>query len=115
MSLYDWNSVPLEQLSPLLSRRVIHTPGLTIAKLKLLKGAVVPLHSHVNEQVTTMDSGSLLFELAGEEVIVRAGQSLTIPPHAPHRVEALEDSEATDVFTPARKDWIRGDDAYLRK
>jgi hypothetical protein len=30
-------------------------------------------------------------------------------------VEALEDSLATDLFTPAREDWIRGDDAYLRK
>jgi unsaturated pyranuronate lyase len=28
---------------------------------------------------------------------------------------ALEDSMAVDLFTPQREDWIRGDDAYLRK
>jgi hypothetical protein len=30
-------------------------------------------------------------------------------------VEALEDTVALDIFTPAREDWIRGDDAYLRR
>jgi quercetin dioxygenase-like cupin family protein len=114
MSLYNWSAIPLEQLGPLFSRQVIHTSRLTIAKLVLKKGAVVPLHHHENEQVTTMQSGALRFEIAGESVIVRGGESLCIPPNAPHRVEALEDSLATDVFTPPREDWIRGDDAYLR-
>ena len=39
---------------------------------------------------------------------------VAIPPNAPHLVEALEDSLATDLFSPIREDWIRGDDAYLR-
>jgi quercetin dioxygenase-like cupin family protein len=39
---------------------------------------------------------------------------MQIPPDAPHRVEALEDSVAIDLFAPPRLDWIRGDDAYLR-
>jgi hypothetical protein len=30
-------------------------------------------------------------------------------------VEALEDTVAVDVFSPVREDWIRGDDAYLRR
>jgi hypothetical protein len=29
-------------------------------------------------------------------------------------VEALEDSQATDLFSGRREDWISGDDAYLR-
>ena len=44
----------------------------------------------------------------------RAGEVLVIPPDLPHRVEALEESLATDLFTPRREDWITGDDAYLR-
>jgi quercetin dioxygenase-like cupin family protein len=115
MPNYNWAEIPLEQLTPLLSRRVIHTPALTIAKLTLLKGAIVPLHHHVNEQVTMMQSGALRFEMEGRDVIVRGGEALCIPPDVPHLVEALEDSEATDVFTPPRQDWIGGDDSYLRK
>jgi quercetin dioxygenase-like cupin family protein len=101
-------------LTDLLSRQVIHASGATIARISLKKGAVVALHSHVNEQVTMLLSGALQFEMAGEKFVIRGGDVLVIPPDVPHRVEALEDSQATDLFTPAREDWIRGDDAYLR-
>jgi len=114
MERYNWREIPEEKLSDLLSRQVIHSPGSTIARISLKKGAVVPLHSHVNEQVTMLASGALEFEMAGEKFVVRSGDVVVIPPAAPHRVEALEDSLATDLFTPAREDWIRGDDAYLR-
>jgi quercetin dioxygenase-like cupin family protein len=115
MDLYNWARIPEEKLNPLLSRQVIHTPQMTIARIRLARGAVVPLHEHANEQVTMMESGALRFEIAGEEVVVRGGEALRIPPHAPHLVETLEDSVAIDLFTPVREDWIRGDDAYLRK
>lgn len=115
MDQYNWDAIPEEKLSETASRRVIHTDGMTIARLRLRKGAIVPLHHHVNEQVTMLESGALRFEVAGKEVTLKAGDVLRIPPHAPHLVETLEDSLAVDVFTPARQDWIRGDDAYLRK
>jgi quercetin dioxygenase-like cupin family protein len=115
MDVYNWSRIPEEKLNPLIIRQVIHTPQMTIARLRLSKGAVVPVHDHANEQVTMMESGALRFEIAGEEVVLRAGDALRIPPHAAHRVETLEDSVVVDLFTPAREDWIRGDDAYLRK
>lgn len=115
MDRYNWSELPFEQLNPLVSRQAIHTAGMTIARLLLKKGAVVPLHQHPNEQVTMLKSGSLLFEMGGQEIVVNAGDVLHIPPGLPHRVVALEDSMATDLFTPPRQDWIDGDDAYLRK
>jgi quercetin dioxygenase-like cupin family protein len=115
MNVYDWNTMPEERLNPMVTRRVVHTERMTIAKLKLSKGAIVPLHHHENEQVTMMDNGALRFEIGGRDIIVRGGESLVIPSNVPHLVEALEDSVATDLFTPPRQDWISGDDAYLRK
>jgi quercetin dioxygenase-like cupin family protein len=114
MMVHDWTAAPGEQLTPLLSRQVIHCTTLTIARLHLQKGAVVPMHHHVNEQVTTIERGRLRFQIGGQEIELAAGQSLVIPPDLPHSVEALEDSTALDVFSPAREDWQRGDDAYLR-
>lgn len=102
-------------MNPLLSRRVIHTEQMTIAHMWLGKGAVVPMHNHVNQQVTMLTSGALEFEMGGQSFVLKAGDVLVIPPNLPHRVVALEDSTATDLFTPSREDWIRGDDAYLRK
>ena len=87
---------------------------MTVARIRLLKGAVVPMHHHVNEQISMIEYGRLRFVVAGEERILTAGEALAIPPNAPHLVEALEDSLATDLFAPVREDWIRGDDAYLR-
>lgn len=115
MERYNWADIKEEQLNTLLSRRVVHTPQTTIARITVLKGAVVPLHQHLNEQVSMVESGVLQFDMTGEEFILRAGDILVIPPNTPHRVEALEDSVAMDLFIPAREDWIRGDDTYLRK
>jgi quercetin dioxygenase-like cupin family protein len=65
--------------------------------------------------MTWLVSGRLRFEMQGEEIFLGPGDVLVIPPNVPHLVETLEDSVATDIFSPARADWISGDDAYLRK
>ena len=109
-----WEDIPEEQLNARVTRRVVHTETMTVARIGLAKGAIVPLHSHPNEQIMTVNSGRLLVRIGGEEITVKAGQMLPIPGNLPHEVEALEDSVATDLFSPRREDWIRGDDAYLR-
>ena len=114
MTLHDWSAIAAEELNPLVSRKCVHTERMTIARLYLKAGAVVPEHSHENEQVSTVISGKLTFYLGGREIVVAAGESLQIPPHLPHKVVAEEDSEALDLFAPCREDWKRGDDAYLR-
>jgi quercetin dioxygenase-like cupin family protein len=115
MSPLRWIDVPSEQMNPELARQVIHAERVTIARLTLRKGAVVPRHSHNNEQITLLQEGKLRFLFDDAEFTISAGGVMPIPPDAPHRVEALEDSVAIDVFVPVRADWIRGDDAYLRR
>ena len=115
MQVYQWDQVPKEQMSPVFSRQVIHSDTMTVARVYLKKGCAVPEHSHHNEQLTMMEKGALRFVLAGVEKVLRGGEVLRIPAHVPHSAEALEDSIATDLFSPPREDWIRGDDSYLRK
>ncbi len=111
---YNWTEIPEEQMNPTVSRQVIHAETMTVARIRLSKGAVVPLHHHVNEQISMVERGVMRFVISGEERILRTGETIAIPPNAPHLVEALEDSLAVDVFSPVREDWIRCDDAYLR-
>jgi quercetin dioxygenase-like cupin family protein len=88
-----------------------------IAHVYLATGAIVPKHSHHNEQITYILEGRLRFWFGddeSEQLDVGAGEVLTIPPHLPHRAEALEDTLDVDVFTPPRADWLSGDDSYLR-
>jgi quercetin dioxygenase-like cupin family protein len=118
MDQYNWATIPCEQLNPNTVRQAIHTERMTIAKLRMRQGTIVPLHHHENEQVTMLHSGALRFlfggSAEGREVIVRAGDVLQIPPNLPHMVEALEDSVAMDLFSGRREDWASGNDAYLR-
>ncbi len=115
MNLYRWSEIPKEQLNPLCARQVVHSERLTVARLYLAKGAIVPEHHHENEQLTTVEQGLLKMILGGVEHLVGAGESLVIAPNVPHRVETLEDTIAVDIFSPPREDWKRGDDAYLRR
>lgn len=105
MERYNWDEVQREELSPLITRQVIHTAFTTIVRVTFKCGAVVALHDHFHEQVTMLMSGRLRFDLDGEELVLEAGEVLRIAPNAPHRAEALEDSLGIDVFSPAREDW----------
>ncbi len=105
MQHYRWNEVEKKQINPLTIRQVIHGETMTIARFDLRKGAAVPEHSHHNEQIATVQSGSLRFTVAGEPVVLHAGESLCIPPHVPHSAEALEDSLVVETFSPPRDDW----------
>ena len=115
MKLHSWEEVELERLSDAVSRRVIHSERMTTARILVKKGGVVPRHSHENEQISHVLQGSLLFQFDDREVTARAGDLVEIASREPHRVVALEDSVAMDVFQPVRQDWIQGDDTYLRK
>jgi quercetin dioxygenase-like cupin family protein len=109
-----WKSVAIEDLNPLLKRHFIVGQNVMLARVLLKKGCIVPEHSHHNEQVTYILDGALKFWIDGKEIVVRSGEVLTIPPHMPHKAEALEDTIDLDVFNPPRADWINRTDQYLR-
>jgi unsaturated pyranuronate lyase len=109
-----WNTVELEELNPLLRRQFIVGRDIMVARVLMKKGCIVPEHSHVNEQVTYILEGALKFWIDGKEIVVHAGEVLTIPPNMPHRAEALEETVDLDVFNPPRADWMNKDDRYLR-
>jgi quercetin dioxygenase-like cupin family protein len=115
MQAYRWSEVSKEQVNPLMTRQMIHGETMTMARMEVRKGASVPEHQHHNEQITTVEKGRMRFLFSGKELILGAGESVHIPPNVPHSVEVLEDAVVLDLFSPPREDWIRGDDAYLRK
>lgn len=102
-----WSDLPAEPINALVSRRVLHTPAMTIIQLSYKQGGIVPLHHHVHEQVTMVLSGSVQMKMGGQAIVVAAGESLAVPSNAPHLAEALEDSTVVEVFVPARTDWIK--------
>ena len=115
---YRWDDMPKERLSDVLERRLITGNRMMLAHVYLKKGAIVPTHSHDNEQLTYILQGALRFWLGdnGErELVVGAGEVLYIPSNLPHKAEAVEDTLDVDVFSPPRQDWLNRTDDYLRE
>ena len=114
---FRWDDMPIEPVKEGLGRRLVTGERMMLAHIYLDKGAVVPLHSHDNEQLTYVLEGALHFwfgEDESEEIVVRAGEVLHIPSWLPHKALALEDTLDVDVFCPPRQDWLDGTDSYLR-
>lgn len=110
-----WSDEPVETVNPLFDRQYIVGDKVMVARILMKKGCLVPQHSHHNEQVSQVVSGSLRFSVDGKEIVVNAGDFLFIPPNVPHSAVALEDAISFDTFTPPREDWINKTDQYLRR
>jgi quercetin dioxygenase-like cupin family protein len=115
---FRWSDLPEERVTDVISRKLITGDQMMIAHVYLKKGALVPQHSHHNEQLTYIISGALQFWIGTdrvEEVVVRAGEVLHLPSNVPHEARALEDTLDVDVFSPPRQDWLDGTDSYFHK
>src|SRR5258705_732965 len=114
MEYQTWESVPLEVMSDMISRKVISGDKAMVAQVFLAKGAVVPEHHHESEQITYILEGALEFHIGGDVIVVGKGQVLLIPSNVPHKAIALEDTLDLDIFGPIRHDWLKKDDSYLQ-
>jgi quercetin dioxygenase-like cupin family protein len=64
-------------------------------------------HSHPHEQITYCLKGEVVFNLEGEETILRAGDQIYVPGNAKHSVNCLTASSILDAFTPVREDLVK--------
>jgi len=113
---FRWTDIPEERVTDMISRKLITGDGMMLAHVYLKKDALVPQHSHHNEQLTYIISGALHFYIGADrarEVVVRAGEVLHIPSNVVHEARALEDTLDVDIFNPPRQDWLDGTDSYF--
>lgn len=86
--------------------RAVHGERITLAVVELDGGAVVPEHSHENEQLGMVLEGSVSFRVADEERVLGPGGTWRIKSRTPHVVQAGPGGAVViDVFTPRRDDW----------
>ena len=86
--------------------RVVHGQRLTLGLVELDPGSVVPEHSHENEQLGILISGSCEFRVGDETRELGPGDTWSIPANTPHEVHTGPDGAVMiDVFAPVREDW----------
>ena len=118
VELLQWDDVPMETVNPSMRRQIITGELLTVARIYLKDGFLVPMHSHHNEQIRQVISGVLKFRLGedGDETIdVGPGQVIVIPANLPHEARVIGDVVETDMWAPRRDDWLNQTDDYLRQ
>ena len=115
MKAIAWRDVPEDRLIQGIRRRVVTGEKVMLGLLSFPKGATVPAHRHVSEQITHVLTGALRFVVEGAEVVVWQGETLHIPSNVEHSAEALAETQEIDAFSPIRADRLDGSDAYLRE
>lgn len=115
MGFYDLEKLKADEITELYSRKVALGENITIARIEVLKGATTQAHAHASEEVVIVLNGAWRFYMPDGEVTLIANQMLSIPPGIEHSSEALEDTVALDICTPARVDWLNGEDRFLHQ
>src|SRR2546428_13588525 len=67
VTFHRWDDIPREALSDVLARKLITGDRMMLAHVYLKKGAIVPRHSHENEQITYILEGGLRFWIGADE------------------------------------------------
>jgi quercetin dioxygenase-like cupin family protein len=102
----DVRSLPPQQIWDGILGRTVHGERVTLSLLELDAGAVVPEHSHENEQVGILLDGTVLFTVGGEQKELGRGSTWRILGNIPHSVEVGPDGAIiVEAFSPIRGDW----------
>jgi quercetin dioxygenase-like cupin family protein len=67
--------------------------------------AVVPAHSHPQEQIIYLIEGNIIVDVGGETHSLRAGEFVIVPGGVEHSAKVGPDSaRGLDIFSPVRED-----------
>lgn len=99
------HNIPPVEIKPGMKARFIHTEHTTLAYWEVEEGAILPMHSHFHEQVTTVTEGQFELTIGNDTQIYGPGFVAVIPPNVVHGGRALTACKIFDIFSPVREDY----------
>ncbi len=102
---FSSNELQEKEIVPGFFARMVHTDQLTLSKVRVTQGSILPEHSHPHQQITHLLKGTFKLVIGTEVRICEAGDIAVIPGNSPHSGEALTDCELIDIFHPVRVDY----------
>jgi len=94
-----------KDLAPGITGYYAHGDKVTFGLVELKKGSSVPLHHHINEQITYMIEGQLDMLIGGQAYSLSDSMYHVIHANVPHSAVAITDCKVIDVFNPVREDY----------
>jgi quercetin dioxygenase-like cupin family protein len=93
-------------VAPGISMRALVGTAAMMNWVTLEPGAVVPTHSHPNEQLGLVLEGAMELTIGDETRVLGPGDAYLAPPDVPHMATAQADGcLVLDVFAPPRADY----------
>lgn len=105
---HAWSDIPRREVQPGIKICLIEAEEMTMCDILFDRGATHDRHSHRAEQIVTVLEGALRVRMGDDEqgFDLRAGEVVHVPSEVPHAVEAIEDTHAIEVSSPAREDLV---------
>jgi unsaturated pyranuronate lyase len=108
-------SVPEEQITDKIRRRVVSGTQGTMVYWRMKAGAQAAAHKHPHEQFVWMIKGTMDFRIGDEKRTMKPGDVAVIPGGVEHEGYFTEDTEVVDFFAPVREDFLSGaPPSYMR-
>jgi len=105
MGFVKLKDLPRLEIAKGIRANAITTETVTVLHVKIDEDALLPEHSHYNEQVVNVIKGELELNVEGENYILKPGTSMILEPNQVHSGRAISACKVIDVFHPARKDF----------
>ena len=104
----DWSTIPIERIADGITRQMIHGDRLMVCRLTFAPKTITAIHTHVHEQMTIVERGSVDFFVEGRKHTVHAGSVLLFPSGIQHGATMLDDEVVLiDIFSPPREDFLQ--------
>ncbi len=95
-----------KEIVPGVQMRTFWGDKMLMAVVDLEINATVPLHSHPHEQCGTVLAGEMILTIAGEERILKPGDTYLIPGGVEHSARGGGiPTRVLDVFSPVREEY----------
>ena len=94
-----------KELAPGITGYYAHGEKHTMGLVELTKGSIVPMHSHIHEQITFILEGQLDMNIGRNAYSLTNGMYHVIPSNVPHSAIAITDCKLIDTFSPVREEY----------
>lgn len=102
----NWASLPVETVTPGVTRQVVHGARQTLVRYHYQPGSVFPVHAHPQEQMTIVLSGRIRFDIDGSDAELGTGEVIVIPGNVPHGAITIGEQpvDTLNVLSPRREE-----------